>query len=106
MDNFMPTYGEFVKFCKAQPPGRTIDHSHGWESCAVGDFIFESVIGFDRNSSEPIEHKRFDMYYDVVCNFVSGPLDDKNEHLRRVLGNPSRSLSKINTYGDLVQNFL
>lgn len=33
-----PKLDAFVKFCSEQDPVRKIDHTNGWNACAVGEF--------------------------------------------------------------------
>lgn len=35
-------FKDFLQFCEEQPKNRPIDHTKGWDECAVGDYIRET----------------------------------------------------------------
>lgn len=67
--NIRSTFQEFLSFILAQPKERAIDHSGGWQACAIGDF--NESVGMRRNdlsitSIIHLHHK--DLYQILNCN--------------------------------------
>lgn len=106
------SYIGLVEFINAQSADRTVDHTLGWSSCAVGDYM-KSIGGYRSAAGEvakdllwtsltPAEQERFALLLDHqrwVFDAYDQPLP-----LMVVLNDPHEAEGRgisVGTYGDL-----